>query len=486
MKLFDTITAISTPIGEGGIGIVRISGPLALPIASKIFTFSRRSKKKLKTLETLKTLEIFDDIKPYTLTHGYIISPQTQEKVDEVLLALMLAPNSYTKEDLVEINCHGGLLVMRKILELVVDQGARLAEPGEFTKRAFLNGRLDLAQAEAVADLIRSKTDLALKIAVSQLDGKLSQKVKSLRKKLIDLLAEVEASIDFPDEDLDFLSSDEAAKGIYEIIYELDKLITTADEGKILKEGIGVAIIGRPNVGKSSLLNALLKEERAIVTPIPGTTRDIIEEPVNIKGVPLRVIDTAGIRDTEDIVEKIGVERSKKQLQEADLALLVVDISEPICHEDLQLIRLCQDNDKKYILVANKCDLPEKMDLSEIRAGTSPAPTIKISSKVEVVKVSATEEIGLEELKSVMLNQILKTDFSSTEAIMVTSLRHKDALCQAKTSLEHTLESLQTHMPPEFVAVDMRIALDSLGEIVGATTTEDILDRIFSQFCIGK
>lgn len=466
MKLFitDTITAISTPIGEGGIGIIRISGPLALPITSKLFR-----RKSPKTFQTL------DHIKSYVLAHGYIISPQTKEQFDEVLISIMRSPNSYTKEDMVEINCHGGIMPTKKILELILNQGARLAEPGEFTKRAFLNGRIDLAQAEAVADLISSKTELSLKMAMRQLGGKLSQKIEELRKKLVDLLAEIEASIDFPDDDLDFLSSDEVANKIYKIAGEIEKLIASADEGKLLKGGISVAIIGRPNVGKSSLLNALLKEERAIVTPIPGTTRDIIEEEANIKGIPVRVIDTAGIRDTEDVVERIGVERSKSQLQKADMALLVLDVSEPLATEDIKLIQLCQD--RRYILVANKCDLPEKFSISELEA---------IEPKVKIIKVSATEEIGLEELKSAMLNQIFKVDFSSTESLIISSIRHKDALGKAQSSLKHTLKSLQRRSPPELVAVDLRIALDNLGEIVGKTTTEDILDKIFSQFCIGK
>ena len=352
MKNEATICAISTPIGEGGIGIVRISGRDAISIADKIF-FSKKNK-KLSSLAS------------HTIHYGEI-RDNNSERVDEALVSIMKAPNTYTKEDVIEINCHGGALSLKRVMELVIKNGARLAEPGEFTKRAFLNGRIDLAQAEAVIDIINSKTDDSLRLAVGQLSGILSKKVNAIREELISIIASVEASIDFVDEDIEFISRDVMEKRIKGAVDEIEALITTADEGRIYKEGIATAIIGRPNVGKSSLLNALLKEERAIVTPVPGTTRDVIEEWVNIKGMPLRILDTAGIRHTEDIVEMEGVKRSREAIKMADIILLLIDGSVKLNEEDKRLME--EIRDKRLIVLLNKSDLPSLVKKNDITIG---------------------------------------------------------------------------------------------------------------------
>ncbi len=460
MKNEDTICAISTPIGEGGIGIIRISGKDAISIADKIF-FSKKNK-KLTSLAS------------HTIHYGEI-RDNNSERVDEALVSIMKAPNTYTKEDVVEINCHGGMLSLKAVMELVIKNGARLAEPGEFTKRAFLNGRIDLAQAEAVMDIISSKTDDSLRLAVGQLSGILSKKVNAIREELISIIASVEASIDFVDEDIEFISRDVMEKRIKGAIDEIEALIATADEGRVYKEGIATAIIGRPNVGKSSLLNALLKEERAIVTPVPGTTRDVIEEWVNIKGMPLRILDTAGIRHTEDLVEIEGVKRSRGAIKMADLILLLIDGSVKLNEEDKRLME--EVKEKRLIVLLNKSDLPSLVKKSDIE---------NLLPDKEMVSISALTGEGIDSLKAVIHELLFKGRITAGERPIITNLRHKNALIKTKKALENLEGSLKNEMSEEFLAVDLRGALNALGEITGETATEDILNRIFEEFCVGK
>ena len=461
MLLSDTITAIATPRGEGGIGIIRVSGSLAIPIACKIF----RSPQRISPA----------DFPSHTLNYGHIVDPISGDVVDEVMLGIMRSPKSYTAEDVVEFNCHGGIIPLTAVLELTLKAGARLAEPGEFTKRAFLNGRLDLAQAEAVVDLIRSKTDLTRQIALDGLTGRLSQEVNAVSNRLADLLAEVEASIDFPEEELDFLNVGAMQQTAQTIQGDLDRLMETASEGKLLREGISIAILGKPNVGKSSLLNALLQSDRAIVTEIPGTTRDTIEEMLNLRGIPIKLIDTAGIHQTEDVVERQGVERSKNYLDCADLILMMFDASQPLLEADFELLH--EAHSRKAILILNKVDLPILATPKDLRLH---AP------QKSVVQTSMLHGEGIEDLKSTVLQEVLGGDFVMGDSPIITNVRHHEALRRGRVALAYAMESLDARMPPELIAVDLRSSLDSVGEIVGKTTTEDILDRIFSQFCIGK
>ena len=462
MKFHDTIAAIATARGEAGIGIIRVSGSLALPIAAEVF----RSPRAISPIK----------LPTHTLTYGHVIdATASDEVIDEVLLGVMHAPRTYTGEDIVEFNCHGGIVPLTAVLDLVVKNGARIAEPGEFTKRAFLNGRLDLAQAEAVAELIASKTDLSRKIAVEALAGKLSDTVNRLSDQLAGLLAEIEASIDFPEEDLDFMKVESQLETARTIQTDLTTLLETAAEGRLITEGVNVAILGKPNVGKSSLLNALVGTTRAIVTDIPGTTRDTIEETVNIKGIPLKLIDTAGIRQTDDIVEKHGVERSKAVLDRAELLLLMFDASQPLNDADLELLQIAAS--PRAILILNKIDLP---------VVTAPAALLAHCPKKRVVETAIPEGKGLDKLKAAVCEELLGGELRIGESPIVTNARHQEALRRADEGLNYAIESLENGMPPELVAVDLRISLDGLGDIVGKTTTEDILDRIFSQFCVGK
>ena len=461
MILSDTIAAIATPRGEGGIGIVRVSGALAVPIACKIF----RSPRGISPAE----------FSTHTLTYGHIVHPDSNAVIDEVMLGVMLAPKSYTAEDIVEFNCHGGVIPLQRVLELTLHSGARLAEPGEFTKRAFLNDRLDLAQAEAVVDVIQSQTELNFRVAIDQLSGRLSQEINAFSDRLANLLAEVEASIDFPDEDLDFIDATTMWKSAEAILKGLNRLLATASDGKILREGIHVAILGKPNVGKSSLLNALLQEERAIVTDIPGTTRDTIEESLNLRGIPLKLIDTAGIHQTADFVERQGVARSKSYIDAADLLLVMFDASQPLTEVDGQLLDAV--NSRNTIFVLNK------VDLSLV---TTSADLQTFAPMESVVQTSVLHGEGIEALKTAIIKRILKGRETIGEGLIVTNLRHYEALRQARVALEQARDGLSQAMPPDLIAVDFRTSLDCLGEIVGKTTTEDILDRIFSQFCIGK
>lgn len=462
MKFHDTIAAIATARGEAGIGIVRVSGTLALPIAAELF----RSPRKVSPIE----------LPTHTLTYGHVVDPSASDTViDEVLLGVMHAPKTYTGEDIVEFNCHGGIVPLTAVLDLVVRSGARIAEPGEFTKRAFLNGKLDLAQAEAVAELIASKTDLSRKIAIQALAGKLSDTINDLNDRLAALLAEIEASIDFPEEDLDFMKVETQLKTARSVQSDLTTLLKTASDGRLITEGVNVAILGKPNVGKSSLLNALVGTTRAIVTDIPGTTRDTIEEMINIGGIPLKLIDTAGIRATDDVVEQQGVERSKAVLDSAELLLLMFDASQPLNDADRELLRIAQS--PKAILILNKVDLPML---------TSATTLLAHCTKKRVVETAIPEGKGLDKLKATVSEELLGGELVTGESPIVTNARHQEALRRANEALDYAIESLENGMPPELVAVDLRISLDGLGDIVGKTTTEDILDRIFSQFCVGK
>lgn len=437
---------------------MRLSGIQAVDIVQAFFQGSHSS---------LHTASL------YTLHHGHIIDPDTQTVLDEVLVSVMRAPRSYTREDVVEINCHGGALPLRRILDLVLAHGARLASPGEFTKRAFLNGRIDLAQAESVIDIIRAKTDAGLQLAVRQLQGKLSTHVQHIHTQLKHLLASVEASIDFSEDDIELISQQQILLTLGEIVAEIEKLLANAREGKIVRDGLCVAIAGKPNVGKSSLLNLFVEEERALVTPIPGTTRDTIEDYVNLQGIPLRLIDTAGIRHTDDQVESLGVARSRKMLEQADIVLCMFDASAPLSQEDEEILQATVQ--KPTFIVLNKIDLPVQLTIQEIQA--------KWKQSDHIFRISIKEHQGIDELKKALVDHVMVVPFESVE---VTNSRHKQALLLSRQALLHARQSAETNMSQEFVALDLREALDQLGKITGETTSEDILDDIFSTFCIGK
>ncbi|NCO68250.1 MAG: tRNA uridine-5-carboxymethylaminomethyl(34) synthesis GTPase MnmE [Nitrospirae bacterium CG_4_10_14_0_8_um_filter_41_23] len=463
MFIDDTIAAISTPLGEGGIGIVRLSGKDSIKIAEKIFI-----SPKNKSLNNSKS---------HRIIYGYIKDPKTDKEIDEVLITIMRSPYSYTREDVVEINCHGGMTALRKTLELILKQGARLAEPGEFTKRAFINGRIDLSQAEAVLDLIRSKTDESRRIAIEQLQGGLSEKITALRDRLTEVCAHVEAYIDFPEDEIETASIKAVLESMKDIGREFHALLKTYDEARFFREGLSTAIVGSPNVGKSSLLNALLKKDRAIVTEYPGTTRDVIEEYLNINGLPLRIMDTAGIRDVQDIAEKEGVKRSLLSIENADIVIAMFDCSELLKEEDFEVIQKVKD--RNTIFVLNKSDLQSAIDRNSI-SSLVPRPSPSI------LNISATRGDGLEELKDIIFESCLKNWKEEREGVVITNLRHKTAIEKAKTSLERAISALLENQPLEILALELRDSLDRLGEIVGAITTEDILNKIFTDFCIGK
>ena len=456
----DTIAAIATPLGEGGIGIVRVSGTEAVEIAKHIF----RAKNKKWT-----------NAGSHRLFYGHILD-RAGLVVDEVLLSYMQAPHTYTKEDVVEINCHGGIVPLRRVLELVLGWGARLAEPGEFSKRAFLNGRLDLAQAESIIDIIRAKTDAGLILAMSQLKGELSRQISSLQHKLLGLLAQMEAVIDYPEEGLEESAAAEILGISKELLLEVNELIRGAETGRIYRDGISTIIIGRPNVGKSSLLNAMLREDRAIVTEIPGTTRDIIEEIINIQGIPLKIIDTAGLRETEDAVEKIGVARTRDNINRADLVLLVLDAARGLTDEDRFIIESIKE--KKSIILLNKVDVEAiNIEKSEVE---------RLASGKPLLWISAEQGTGLTELEDTIVDMILSGRATSSETVLVASVRHKQALEKAAVQLTEAIDGIQAKLPLDMVSIDLRSAWEDLGEITGATSTEDLLDRIFADFCIGK
>ncbi|KRM35668.1 tRNA uridine-5-carboxymethylaminomethyl(34) synthesis GTPase MnmE [Limosilactobacillus pontis] len=456
----DTIAAISTPVGEGGISIVRISGDDAIKVAQRIY--------QGKNLEKVAS---------HTINYGHIIDPDTKQEVDEVMVSVMRAPHTYTREDVIEINCHGGLLATNRILQLVLSYGARMAEPGEFTKRAFLNGRIDLSQSEAVMDLIRAKTDKSMKVALNQLDGDLSRLIRHLRKDILDVLAQVEVNIDYPEyDDVEEMTTKMLKEKATDIQQRIHSLLKTAKQGKVLREGLATAIIGRPNVGKSSLLNALLHEDKAIVTNVAGTTRDVIEEYVNVNGVPLKLIDTAGIRDTADTVEKIGVERSRKALDAADLVLLLIDNSAPLTAEDEKL--LAATKDKQRIVILNKTDLPSQLDLDRLKELVGDAALIETS----IVKREGMDQLGAQ-ISHMFFDQGIE---SSQNNVMVTNARHIGLLHQANDALSDVLKGIADGMPVDLVQIDMTRCWDLLGEITGDSYQDELLDQLFSQFCLGK
>lgn len=452
----DTICAVSTPSGEGGIGIIRVSGREAVAMAARIF----RPKNGVDIRSA----------KSHRIHYGHIVDPENGESVDEVLLSVMRTPATYTREDVVEIDCHGGMAPLWRTVRLLLAGGARQAEPGEFTKRAFLNGRIDLAQAEAVMDIIRARTEMSLRAANEQLRGGLSKRITDLREQLIGMLAGVEAGVDFPDEEIETPSGGTLSDAIVKAMDEIDSLLRSYAFGRLLREGIAATIVGRPNVGKSSLMNALLQQDRAIVTDIPGTTRDVIEESLNIEGVMVRIIDTAGIRDTHDMVEAEGVKRSLAAIEAADVAIVVLDGSEALHEGDKRVLQAVLG--KNTIVVINKADRPRRM-------GDEPGLG-------QAIAVSCSTGEGLDKLRSAIAGMVKQGKTDAAEHAWAVNDRHRTALEQARSSLEKALASAQDRQSPELIAVDLRDALDHIGTIIGATYTEDILERIFSDFCIGK
>ncbi len=469
-SLDDTIAAISTPIGEGGIGIVRMSGPQALDILSTIFVRGRPTRISVTDFADSR-IHVQDDLvlASHRLYYGHIVEAEQGEVVDEVLVSYMRAPHTYTRQDVVEINCHGGIVPLRRVLELTLRGGARLARPGEMTLRAFLNGRLDLAQAEAVLDIVQAKTEAGLRVAVDQLEGRLSDQIRAVRASLLAVLAYLEATIDFAEEDIPF---QDIAPPLAAARDKLEKLLAGADQGLVYRQGVRTAIVGKPNVGKSSLLNALLHTSRAIVTPIPGTTRDTLEETINLRGIPLVLVDTAGITATEDVIERLGIERSRRALAQADLVLMVVDGSQALDQADGAIAALI--GDRATILVINKSDLPR---LAEAAAFLPQLPRVAIS---------ALTGQGLEELEEAIVERVFAGQVWVSDLPLVSSPRHKDVLRRA---LDYVLAAEQSHrenMPADFVTIDLTAAVNALGEITGETASENLLDTIFSHFCIGK
>lgn len=458
----DTIAAISTPMGEGAIAIVRLSGDQAIDIADKLF--KGVGGKRIKEVAT------------HTIHYGHIIDPRTGEIAEEVMVAVMKGPKTFTKEDVVEINCHGGLVSVNRVLQLILNNGARLAEPGEFTKRAFLNGRIDLSQAEAVMDLIRAKTDRAMNMALGQMEGRLSKLIAKLRQEIIETLAQVEVNIDYPEyDDVEEVTHQLLIEKSTNVKNEIEKLLRTAGQGKILREGLSTVIIGRPNVGKSSLLNSLVQENKAIVTDIPGTTRDVIEEYVNVRGVPLRLLDTAGIRETEDIVERIGVERSRQVLKEADLILLVLNYSDELTVEDEQLFQAVEDMD--VIVIVNKTDLPEKINMERVK---------ELSRKHKLVTTSLLDDKGVDELEVAIATLFFEGTIEAGDMTYVSNTRHVALLNQALHSIEEAIQEVEMGTPIDIVQIDLTRTWELLGEITGDTVHDSLIDQLFSQFCLGK
>ena len=453
----DTICAISTAMGESGIGIVRLSGKDSIAIAEEIFVRNN----DLKKIENRK------------LIYGHIMD--SNEKIDEVLIAFMKAPYTYTRENMVEIYCHGGIVPVRRILELVLKSGARLADKGEFTKRAFLNGRLDLSQAEAVIDLIKAKTDESYDVSLNQLEGNLSKEVENIRDILLNMIAHIEANIDFSDEDIDEIDYLEMENQANLVRDKIDKLLNTAHRGKVLRDGLNTVILGKPNVGKSSLLNAILRENRAIVTDIPGTTRDIIEEYVNIDGIPLKIIDTAGIRETENIVEQIGVDRARDMVNQADLVIAIFDASESLTDEDFHIIEIIKD--KETIVLLNKLDLPNEYDEEYLQ---------ELIPNKEIITTSIATGIGVDKLENSIKEMFYAGEINMESDTIVTNMRHKNQLIKARENIIDAIDGIKMDVPLDCIEVDIKNCWDNLGEITGDNIGEDILDKIFSEFCIGK
>jgi tRNA modification GTPase len=459
---FDTIAAISTPMGEGAIAIVRLSGDDAIEIADRLY--SGPSEKQLT------------EVPSHTIHYGHIADPDTGQIVEEVMVSVLKGPKTFTREDIVEINCHGGIVTVNRVLQLALNHGARLAEPGEFTKRAFLNGRIDLSQAEAVMDLIRAKTDRAMNVALGQMEGRLSKLIQRLRQEILETLAHVEVNIDYPEyDDVEEMTHSMLIEKATFVKNEIEKLLQTSQQGKILREGLSTVIVGRPNVGKSSLLNSLIHENKAIVTDIPGTTRDVIEEYVNVRGVPLRLVDTAGIRETEDIVERIGVEKSRQVLKKADLILLVLNYSEALSKEDEQLFEAVSGMD--VIVIVNKTDLPQKADLKRVRDLAKDSP---------VVTTSLLEEQGIDQLEESISSLFFEGSVGASDLTYVSNTRHIALLSQAKRTIEDALEAIEAGVPIDLVQIDLTRTWELLGEIIGDAVHESLIDQLFAQFCLGK
>lgn len=455
----DTIAAVATAYGEGGIGIIRISGEKSHNILKNVFIPASEDKFPISR----------------RMTYGKIIDTEQDDIIDEAMAVYMKGPKTYTAEDVVEIYCHGSIVSLRKTLALVLRKGARLAEPGEFTKRAFLNGRLDLSQAEAVIDIIKAKTDKGFDIALSQLEGDLSLKVNEIRKRLLDTLVDITVNIDYPDEDIEELTYDNLEKNISLIGEMIEKLLSTASSGRMIREGVRVAIVGKPNVGKSSLMNCLLRETRAIVTEIPGTTRDTIEEAISIRNIPVYLIDTAGIRKTDDVVEKIGIEKSKEAFNKADFIIFIMDGSQPMSHEDMEIAE--NVNPEKTLVLLNKSDLSEAFVSEEVR---------QLMPDVNVIETSLISGQGIDEIEEFIESMVYGGRLTQHESIMVNNVRHIELLNKGRDSLNDALIMVQKKEALDFIEIDVKNAYEYLGEIIGETVSDDIIDEVFARFCLGK
>ncbi|MDN8681192.1 tRNA uridine-5-carboxymethylaminomethyl(34) synthesis GTPase MnmE [Staphylococcus aureus] len=456
----DTITSISTPMGEGAIGIVRLSGPQAVEIADKLY----------------KGKHLLNDVPSHTINYGHIIDPESKEVVEEVMVSVLRAPKTFTREDIIEINCHGGILTINRVLELTMTYGARMAEPGEFTKRAFLNGRIDLSQAEAVMDFIRSKTDRASKVAMNQIEGRLSDLIKKQRQSILEILAQVEVNIDYPEyDDVEDATTEFLLEQSKEIKQEINRLLDTGAQGKIMREGLSTVIVGKPNVGKSSMLNNLIQDNKAIVTEVAGTTRDVLEEYVNVRGVPLRLVDTAGIRETEDIVEKIGVERSRKALSQADLILFVLNNNEALTQEDYTLYEEVKNED--VIVIVNKMDLEQNIDINEVKDMIGDTP---------LIQTSMLKQEGIDELEIQIRDLFFGGEVQNQDMTYVSNSRHISLLKQARQTIQDVIDAAESGVPMDMVQIDLTRTWEILGEIIGETASDELIDQLFSQFCLGK
>ncbi len=456
----DTITSISTPMGEGAIGIVRLSGPQAVEIADKLY----------------KGKHLLNDVPSHMINYGHIIDPESKEVVEEVMVSVLRAPKTFTREDIIEINCHGGILTINRVLELTMTYGARMAEPGEFTKRAFLNGRIDLSQAEAVMDFIRSKTDRASKVAMNQIEGRLSDLIKKQRQSILEILAQVEVNIDYPEyDDVEDATTEFLLEQSKEIKQEINHLLDTGAQGKIMREGLSTVIVGKPNVGKSSMLNNLIQDNKAIVTEVAGTTRDVLEEYVNVRGVPLRLVDTAGIRETEDIVEKIGVERSRKALSQADLILFVLNNNEALTQEDYTLYEVVKNED--VIVIVNKMDLEQNIDINEVKDMIGDTP---------LIQTSMLKQEGIDELEIQIRDLFFGGEVQNQDMTYVSNSRHISLLKQARQTIQDAIDAAESGVPMDMVQIDLTRTWEILGEIIGETASDELIDQLFSQFCLGK
>ncbi|WP_452666534.1 tRNA uridine-5-carboxymethylaminomethyl(34) synthesis GTPase MnmE [Staphylococcus aureus] len=441
-------------------GIVRLSGPQAVEIADKLY----------------KGKHLLNDVPSHTINYGHIIDPESKEVIEEVMVSVLRAPKTFTREDIIEINCHGGILTINRVLELTMTYGARMAEPGEFTKRAFLNGRIDLSQAEAVMDFIRSKTDRASKVAMNQIEGRLSDLIKKQRQSILEILAQVEVNIDYPEyDDVEDATTEFLLEQSKEIKQEINRLLDTGAQGKIMREGLSTVIVGKPNVGKSSMLNNLIQDNKAIVTEVAGTTRDVLEEYVNVRGVPLRLVDTAGIRETEDIVEKIGVERSRKALSQADLILFVLNNNEALTQEDYTLYEVVKNED--VIVIVNKMDLEQNIDINEVKDMIGDTP---------LIQTSMLKQEGIDELEIQIRDLFFGGEVQNQDMTYVSNSRHISLLKQARQTIQDAIDAAESGVPMDMVQIDLTRTWEILGEIIGETASDELIDQLFSQFCLGK